>query len=73
MATGPILHVMRNINYAKCLHTNVTTGKHRALYVDFMSVNSMYLIVDANGQHNDYFNKGGKSLENKIIFIEEHG
>ena len=69
MATSPILHEMRNIDYAKCLYTNVTTGKHRALCVGFMSVNSMSLIFDAKGQHNDYFNKVGESLENKTLLV----
>ena len=59
MATGLILYE----------YTNATTGKHRALCVSFMSVNSMSLVVDAKGQHNDYFNKGGESLENKILLV----
>ncbi len=30
------------------------------------------MIVDPKGQHNDYFNKNGESLENKILFTLRH-
>jgi len=34
-----------------------------------MNVNSMSLVAYPVGQHNDHFNAGGESLENKITFI----
>ena len=69
VATGPILHEMKNVNYARYIYKNVKLGNYRAMCIGFISVNSMSLIVDAKGQHNDYFNKGGESFENKILFV----
>ena len=60
---------MKNVNYARYIYKNVKLGNYRAMCIGFMSVNSMSLIVDAKGQHNKYFNKGGESLENKILFV----
>ena len=59
VVTGTILHKMKNIQYARCLYTNVKIDKYRDMCVGFMSANSMSLIVDAKGQHNDCFNQGG--------------
>lgn len=34
-----------------------------------MNVNSMSLVAYPVGRHNDYFNAGGESLENKVTFV----
>ena len=67
VATGPIEHECRNIDYARSIFE--LTGSYRSFLKAFTSVNSMSLIAWAVCQHNDHFNAGGESLENKILFV----
>ena len=68
VAAGPIEHEMLNVEYARNVF-EITGGSYRAFCKAFMSVNSMSLVAHPVGQHYDYFNKGGESLENKILFV----
>lgn len=71
LAVGPIAGELDNIEYSREIYE--LTGSYRSFVKAFMSVNSMSLIAWPVGQHNDHFNKGGESLENKITFTLPRG
>lgn len=64
---GPISHELRNIKYARKFFR--LTKSLKVFVKAFMNVNSMSLVAYPVGQHNDHFNAGGESLENKITFL----
>ena len=64
---GPISHELRNIEYARKFFR--LTKSLKVFVKAFMNVNSMSLVAYPVGQHNDHFNAGGESLENKITFL----
>ena len=64
---GPISHELRNIKYARKFFR--LTKSLKVFVKAFMNVNSMSLVAYPVGQHNDHFNAGGESPENKITFI----
>lgn len=66
VASGPIVDELRNINYARRIFNQ--TWDWVSFIKAFITVNSMSLIAWPVGLHNDHFNEGGESLENKILF-----